>query len=147
MLYFQSLNGKERSLRPGEKIRFEQVRGEIRTLRLDDNQIALKFHGHVQGMSTGSPENRSSLMPTCLEWLSARHSLSLVLGHNALSFRSHHGHIALVEEIGMKHDHFAVRLKTLTRLRCWVGLSCFCWLQLPAHRLGKKMTKKKKPKA
>lgn len=80
MLYFQSLNGKERSLRPGEKIRFEQVRGEIRTLRLDDNQIALKFHGHVQGMSTGSPENRSSLMPTCLEWLSARHSLSLFWG-------------------------------------------------------------------
>jgi hypothetical protein len=79
-LYFVSLNDQERKLRPGEAIRFERAQGEIRTLRLQEDQIELKFHGRVRGMTIGAGESSRSLMPTWLEWLRARHSLSLLWG-------------------------------------------------------------------
>ncbi len=79
-LYLEALNGQEQVLRPGEGIRFEDSEGEIRVLQLLDDHIALKFHGRVRGMSTGSIENRRNLMPTYLEWLSARHGFSLLWG-------------------------------------------------------------------
>lgn len=79
-LYFESLGGKEKRLRPGQEIRFESSKGEIRTLNLKDDHIAFAFHGSVTGMTTGSDKNRISLMPTYLEWLSARHGLSLLWG-------------------------------------------------------------------
>ena len=79
-LFFASLNDQERKLRSGEVIDFEQSRGEFRTLRLQDDHIELKFHGRVRGMTTGGGEHRRSLMPTWLEWLQARHSLSLLWG-------------------------------------------------------------------
>jgi hypothetical protein len=79
-LTFESLNGEEHKLRPGEMIRFEQIHGEIRTLHLQNDQIDLKYHGRVRGMSAGSGENRRSLMPTWLDWLRARHGLSLLWG-------------------------------------------------------------------
>lgn len=79
-LYFESLNGKARPLRASEALRFEQSRGEIRTIQLHDNHIALKYFGRVRGMQTGSGENERSLMPSYLEWLSARHGLSLLWG-------------------------------------------------------------------
>jgi len=79
-LYFESLNGEKRPLRPGEALHFAQARGEIRTLQLHDNHIALQFHGHVHGMSSGSDKSHRSLMPTYLEWLRARHGLSLLWG-------------------------------------------------------------------
>lgn len=79
-LYFVSLGDKERKLRPGEMITFEESQGEIRTIRLTENHIELKYHGRVRGLSTGADKSRRSLMPTWLEWLSARHSLSLLWG-------------------------------------------------------------------
>lgn len=79
-LYFAALNNQERKLRPGEMLHFVQSQGEFRTLRLQDDHIDLKFHGRVRGMSIGSGENRQSLMPTWLEWLRARHGLSLLWG-------------------------------------------------------------------
>jgi hypothetical protein len=79
-LYFQSLGGKEHRLRAGEAISFKASKGEIRTLELDGDQIAFSFHGRVSGMTTGGEENRISLMPTYLEWLKARHGLSLLWG-------------------------------------------------------------------
>jgi hypothetical protein len=79
-LYRQSLNGEERRLRPAEWLRFSSSRGEIRTLELRGGEIALTFHGWVRGMTTGSVENPQSLMPTWLEWLRARHGLSLLWG-------------------------------------------------------------------
>lgn len=79
-VYFQALNGQELKVRPGEVVQFESALGEIRTLRLEDNHIDLKYHGGVRGMSAGSGENRRSLMPTWLEWLRARHGLSLFWG-------------------------------------------------------------------
>jgi len=79
-IYFVSLNDQERKLRPGEIIQFERSQGEFRTLRLQDNHIELKFHGRVRGLSAGLDENRRNLMPTWLEWMRARHSLSLLWG-------------------------------------------------------------------
>ena len=85
-LIFESLNGQERKLRPGEMIRFEDLRGEIRTLRLRNDHIDLKFHGRVRGINAGSDESHRSLMPTWLEWLRARHSLSLFWGTSLYLF-------------------------------------------------------------
>jgi len=79
-LTFESLNGLEQKLRPGEMIQFEYSQGEIRTLHLDEDKINVQFHGRVRGMSIGSGEGHRSLMPTWLDWLRARHGLSLLWG-------------------------------------------------------------------
>jgi hypothetical protein len=77
-LSFESLNGQELRLRPGEDLQFKQSQGEIRSLELGVGQIGLKFHGRVQGMAEGVGEGHRSIMPTYLEWLKARHGLSLL---------------------------------------------------------------------
>jgi hypothetical protein len=77
-LFFESLNGEERRLREGEELKFERSNGELRTVELAANHIAWKFHGRVRGMTTGTGEGRRSLMPTWLEWLRARHGLTLL---------------------------------------------------------------------
>jgi hypothetical protein len=79
-LFFESLGGQELRLRPGEEIAFGLSEGEIRTLELRDNHIGLTFHGRVQGMTSGVGEHLYSIMPTWLEWLKARHGLSLLWG-------------------------------------------------------------------
>ncbi|HZT29785.1 MAG TPA: hypothetical protein VFA33_07880 [Bryobacteraceae bacterium] len=79
-IFFESLDGLERKLRPAEGLRFASARGEIRSLGLDDRGISFRFHGEVEGMSTGAGEDRRSLMPTWLEWLRARHGLPLLWG-------------------------------------------------------------------
>jgi hypothetical protein len=79
-LYFESLGGQEHHLRPGEEIDFKVSQGEIRTLELKDDHIAFAFHGRVQGMTSGIEEHRYSIMPTYLEWLKARHGLTLLWG-------------------------------------------------------------------
>jgi hypothetical protein len=77
-LYFESLNGQERKLRPGEAIRIAMAEGELRTLELRDDAIMLKFGGRVRGMSTGPEEHPRSLMPTYLEWLKANQAVVLL---------------------------------------------------------------------
>lgn len=77
-MYFESLGGKERRFRRGEEIDFELAQGEIRTLELRDGKIGFSFHGSVQGMTLGVDEHRYSIMPTYLEWLEARHGLTLL---------------------------------------------------------------------
>ncbi len=79
-MYFESLDGLERKLRAGEGLRFESSQGEIRTLRMGNDAIEVAFHGYVQGMATGFDESRRSLMPTRLDWLKARHGVSLLWG-------------------------------------------------------------------
>jgi hypothetical protein len=85
-LYFESLGGQERRLRPGEELDFELSQGEIRTLELQNDHIALAFHGRVQGMTSGEDEHRYSIMPTYLEWLKARHGLTLLWGSTLYLF-------------------------------------------------------------
>jgi len=79
-LYFESLGGAEHTLHPSEEIRFGKMNGYINKLELQNDHLSFIFRGTVSGMSTGGKENRISLMPTYLEWLKARHSLSLLWG-------------------------------------------------------------------
>jgi len=79
-LYLESLNGRRHPLRPGEALHLEDVHGVIRTLRLLEDRIVLTFHGYVSGIRSGYGENPRSLMPTYLDWLQARHGLSLLWG-------------------------------------------------------------------
>jgi hypothetical protein len=79
-VFFESVDGHARPLRPGEGLNLPRSRGEIRELRLDDSAVAVRFHGTVWDMSVGSAGGRRSLMPTLFEWLSARHGLSLLWG-------------------------------------------------------------------
>ena len=85
-LYMESLNGDKRALRPGEELRFSESAGEIRTIRLAGDALALSFHGRVRGMATGSEDSPRSLMPTWLEWLRARHGLTLLWGTTVYLF-------------------------------------------------------------
>jgi hypothetical protein len=85
-LFFESLNGEERRLRGGELLQFEHSTGELRTVELAAHRIGWKFHGRVRGMTTGTGEGRRSLMPTCLEWLRARHGLTLLWATSAYVF-------------------------------------------------------------
>ena len=77
-LYLESLGGETRTLRPRELLRFDEARGVIRTLQLENGHLTLAFRGTVRGMRSGWGKNPSSLMPTWLEWLRARHGLSLL---------------------------------------------------------------------
>ena len=79
-IHFTALNDEERQLRPRETITFEKSDGEFSTVQLHDDRIEVKFHGRVRGMTIGNGENSRSLMPTCLDWLRARHGLSLLWG-------------------------------------------------------------------
>lgn len=79
-LYLEELDGKERKLRAGELLQFAQSEGELRSVRLDADRMVLNFQGTVQGMTIGRGRNQISLMPTWLEWLQARHGVSLFWG-------------------------------------------------------------------
>ena len=48
-LILEELKGKEIQLRPREQISFKQSVGEIRTIRLNDNRVELKYYGRVRG--------------------------------------------------------------------------------------------------
>jgi hypothetical protein len=85
-LYMESLNGDTRQLRSGEPLRFGESIGEIRTVRLEPDHLSLSFHGSVRGMQTGSEDTPRSLMPTWLEWLRARHGLTLLWGTTVYLF-------------------------------------------------------------
>jgi len=79
-VYFQSLNGRELALRTGQQIELAHSRGALRALELRADGIALRFAGEVRGMTDGSATVRWSLMPTLLDWLRERQSLSLLWG-------------------------------------------------------------------
>lgn len=76
-IYNDSLNGRKYDLRMGEWLNFTGSHGEVRSLLLKDDGIHLSFHGWVEGMTVGSDDNRHSLMPSYLDWLSERHGLAL----------------------------------------------------------------------
>jgi hypothetical protein len=77
-LRFESLNGRERKLRPGEVLELRRAEGEVRALQVERDHLSLQFHGRVAGMETGGEGNRRSLMPSYLEWLYARRGLELL---------------------------------------------------------------------
>ncbi len=76
-LYFESLDGRERTLRLGEMLRFEDARGFLSSLDVAESPPRLAFRGRVQGMTTGDGR---SLMPSHLEYLRQRRGLELLWG-------------------------------------------------------------------
>jgi hypothetical protein len=85
-LTFESLNGEEVRLRPGEELDFQQSEGEVRSAECAAKHIDLKFYGRVRGITVGSGEGVHSIMPTYLEWLKARHGLTLLWGSGVYLF-------------------------------------------------------------
>ena len=79
-LYLESLGGQERAVRDGESLEFDESSGIIRSLRLTDAGLVLRFRGTVSGMRTGWGDAQRTLMPSLLEWLKAQHGLSLLWG-------------------------------------------------------------------
>ncbi len=84
--YFAELNGQKYALREGEDLRFNASEGQIRALKLEKNQLSLKFHGDVEGMTTGWEKTRLGLMPTWLVWLRAQHGFALLWGTTLFLF-------------------------------------------------------------
>jgi hypothetical protein len=79
-VFFAALNGAEEKLRAGQELRLDRIEGEIRTIQLASRSLALQFHGDISGLETGSYDNPRNLMPAWLEWLRARHGVSLLWG-------------------------------------------------------------------
>jgi len=82
-LYYESIDGRAQPLRAGEELRFAESSGQFRDWRMDDDGIVVRFRGTVRGMSTGSGATRRNLMPTMIDWLRARHGVSLLWGSTA----------------------------------------------------------------
>jgi hypothetical protein len=85
VLYLESLNGKQVALRPYEELRFSGSTGVIRKLALTpggsgEGALSLHAYASVKDMTVGTERNVRSLMPTYLEWLSARRGLALLWG-------------------------------------------------------------------
>lgn len=78
-MYFEKLGGKKQVLLPGQQIQFKKSHGTIHKLELFDDHIAINFVGTVSGLTSGDINNRTSLMPTYLQWLNSRVSLSLLV--------------------------------------------------------------------
>ena len=79
VLYFDSLGGRERKLRQGEALEIEPTQGVLERISAADGKIVLEFRGVVHRIRAGD-DGRTDLMPTCLDWLQARHGLSLMWG-------------------------------------------------------------------
>lgn len=86
ILTFESLNGEQVRLRPGEELHFQQSEGEVRSAECAAKHIDLKFCGRVRGITVGTGEGVHSIMPTYLEWLKARHGLTLLWGSGVYLF-------------------------------------------------------------
>lgn len=86
VLHLESLNGKQLALRPYEELRFTGSSGTIRKLSKsppggsDQGTLTLEAQASVRGMTIGRQRHVRSLMPTYLEWLSARQGLALLWG-------------------------------------------------------------------
>lgn len=85
-VYLEELNGTRRPVRAAELLRFDEITGVLRTLQIADGHLTLHFNGRVRGMRSGWGSNPTSLMPTWLEWLQARHGLSLLWGTSLYLF-------------------------------------------------------------
>ncbi len=78
ILYFASFAKKEYVLRTSERLNFNQSRGIIRKMNLQQEQISIQFYGTVSGMTAGWEQNQQDLMPTRLEWIRTRSSFTSI---------------------------------------------------------------------
>ncbi len=79
-LYFLALDDVEHKLRRREMLVLRQASGWLRSLDFEHGRLGLNFLGTVHELSTGSEDNRRSLMPSILQWLHKRQGLALIWG-------------------------------------------------------------------
>jgi hypothetical protein len=79
-LYLEALNSRKIDLRPGERLRFSEAKGELRFIELTSDAMRFQFRGIVKGMKYGSKDNPRNLMPRVLEWLAARNLFITIFG-------------------------------------------------------------------
>ena len=48
-IFFEALNGQARTLRASELLRFNEISGVVRTLRIEDDRVRMQFRGTVRG--------------------------------------------------------------------------------------------------
>jgi hypothetical protein len=77
-LYLEGTDGRQFTLRPGERLRFDSSEGLMRLIRLQDDGIYFHFQGKVTGMKTGSYDSPDSLMPSILEFFVSKTSIAAV---------------------------------------------------------------------
>jgi hypothetical protein len=85
-MYFESLDKRQNAILPGQQIHFKKSSGTINKLELLDDRITFTFVGNVSGMTSGDSNNRTSLMPTYLQWLNSQVNLSLIVAAVLLVF-------------------------------------------------------------
>ncbi|MEM6431103.1 MAG: hypothetical protein AAF708_17835 [Deinococcota bacterium] len=73
-LYLEGTDGRQFTLRPGERLRFDSSKGFMRVIRLQNDGIYFHFQGSVTGMKTGSYDSSDSLMPSILEFFISKTS-------------------------------------------------------------------------
>ncbi len=72
-IFFDSIGGRERKLREGERIELTDFRGFLHTLDANKDRIHTRLTGDVADLTSG--ESDSTLKPTCFEYIMTNHSL------------------------------------------------------------------------
>jgi hypothetical protein len=88
-LYQESLNGTELKIREGEDIRFKNLDGTLRSVRIggaveksngNPPPLAVEFTGTIGDVTIGQGDLQRSGMPSVLEWLAKRQAAVLFWG-------------------------------------------------------------------
>ncbi len=74
------LNGKSHQLASEEYLQFEHSEGSLKTIRLNQDNLEVEFHGQVQGMKSCQETKCTSLMPTYWEWSILNYSTVIMVG-------------------------------------------------------------------
>ena len=85
-LYLDSVGGKERKLREGERLSLPKSHGTIHILSVEKDHLHLRFTGSVADITSGESDGNATLMPTWFDWLTANHGLSTLWAAGLYSF-------------------------------------------------------------
>jgi len=85
-VYFDSIPGKERRLRAGERLTFSDSQGTLHILNPLKDRLHVRFTGRVSDIYAGETQGQVSEMPTWFEWLIATHALPVLVGGSLYVF-------------------------------------------------------------
>ena len=77
-LLFHELGGQKLEINRRQRIELGGVDGYLRSMSLERDGFSLLFEGNVKELNTGPQSNVFSLMPSYLEWITHRESLTLL---------------------------------------------------------------------
>ena len=77
-LLLHELGGKKIEISRRQRLKMEGVDGYLRNVSFEESGFLLLFEGNVKELSTGPKSNPFSLMPSYLEWIVHRESLTLL---------------------------------------------------------------------